>query len=56
MASFRIRGAIHLQMQTESLPERRRLLSFPSAGEDHLPLLHVPLQHTVLRSQRMRVS
>ena len=56
MASLWIRGALHLQMSTESLPERRRLFSFPSPGEDHLPLFYVPLQHPLLRTQRLRVS
>ena len=56
MASVRIRGALRLQMQAKAMPQHCRLLPIPSPREDDFPLLHVPLQHTLLCAQCLRVS
>ena len=55
MALVRFRSAVHLQVQAETLSEYRRLLPLPTPREDNFPLLHVPLQHTLLRFERVRV-
>ena len=55
MALVRLRSAVHLQVQAKTLSEYRRLLPLAPPREDNFPLLHVPLQHTLLRFERVRV-